>query len=209
MGENWTVDLVDFASKGLKALRFVAPAMLSVFFSACGHFRAITALRDPLSAEEHLILGSSYEQQGLIKDAAQQFRKAVRLDPTHSAAWMALGNRYFNDDNFVSAEKAYKRALKLSTHNAGANNNLAMVYLKRNMKLAEAEEHARTALRQDSPLKPYILDTVANIYLRQRRFAEAEWALDEAEAAAPAGDTTFLYRLSETRRSMDLALLKP
>ena len=202
------MDSTDTALGELKRRRFYWPSALLAFLCACGHFRALSPFQDPLSAEEHLKLGDSYDQQGLRKESIGQYRTAVRLDPSSEAGWMALGNGEFNEGNLAAAQKAYERVLKLAPSHAGANNNLAMVYLAGNERLSEAEERAKTALRQGGPLRPYILDTLANIYIRGKRYAEAREALDTAQAGSPAGDPSFQERLRLTRRGMEEALAK-
>lgn len=197
------MDAVDSAAGKLRDLRLSAAVILAASLAACGHFRAAAALHDPLSADEHLRLGAAYDQQGLAEEALRQYKLAANLQPQSASGWMALGNREFLSGNYDSAESAFRKVLRLAPDHPGANNNLATVFLERGKNLEEAERLALTALGQDSPLKPYILDTVAKIYLQQRRFAEAGRALDEAEASSPPNDPSFLDRLRETRRGLE------
>ena len=70
--------------------------------------------------------------------------------------------------------------------------------------LKSAERLTQEALAQDGPLKPYILDTLAHIRLRQKRYPEARAALDQAQATAPDNDAV-RQRLLETRALIDAA----
>ena len=140
--------------------------------------------RDPLTADDHFDLGSAYEEQGLQHDAARQYKKALRLDPSDSEAWVASGNVKFKRGDFSRAERDYLRALEVAGDHAGAQNRLAMAYLAQNKKLKEAERLAKTALRQNATLRPYVLDTLAKIYEREGRYDEARATAAEAESAA-------------------------
>jgi predicted Zn-dependent protease len=82
------------------------------------------------------------------------------------------------------------------------NNNLAMVYLTQQEKLDEAERLANLALAQGGPLRPYVLDTMAHIYVRQGRYREAQTALNNAEALAPPYDRTLNQRLAQLQQEL-------
>jgi predicted Zn-dependent protease len=82
------------------------------------------------------------------------------------------------------------------------NNNLAMVYLTQQEKLDEAEQLANLALAQGGPLRPYVLDTMAHIYLRQGRYREAQTALKKAEALAPPYDRELHQQLTQLQEEL-------
>jgi tetratricopeptide (TPR) repeat protein len=188
------------------ARRALSPALaLASLLAGCGHLPVLIVPRDPLSAEEHARLGASYEAQGLRREAGEQYGAAVRKDPAYASGWMAYGNFSFDGGDLKNAENSFRRVLKLSPRHAAADNNLAMVYLAQGVKLDEAERLAREALAQEGPLKPYILDTLANVDLKRKRCSEARADLDQAQAAAPPGDAAVLKRLDETRAQVDAA----
>lgn len=195
------MDLVDLARRAL-----IAPAVLAGLLAGCGHLPVLIAPRDPLSAEEHAGLGAAYEAQGLRREAVEQYQAALKKDPAYVPAWMAFGNASFEAGELKKAERSFRRVLKLSPRHPGAANNLAMAYLARNKRLDEAERLAQEALAQDGPLKPYILDTLAHIYLRQKRYPEAADALDRAQAAARPENEAVGKRLRQTRALVDTAL---
>jgi hypothetical protein len=74
-----------------------------------------------------------------------------------------------------------------------------MTLLEGGVRLAEAEKLARGALPNAGELRPYVLDTLANILLLTGRPAEAAALLDQAQTETPAQDSAVLARLSETR----------
>lgn len=200
MAQNRSLGLVDFAAQ--KLILYIA---LSCGLTACAHLPPLIGQQDALSAKEHAQLGAAYEAQGLQTEAAAQYEAAARKDPAEVEAWVALGNLSFNAGDWAGAERYYRRALKASPHHAGAGNNLAMVYLAQDKNMDQAEGLAAEALTQAGALKPYILDTLANIYLRQRRYAEARTAVKQALAAAPAGNAEFDARLRQTKEKIDQA----
>jgi tetratricopeptide (TPR) repeat protein len=184
-------------------LRVLALASAALVAVACSHLPPLIPAADALSAPEHVQLGLSFEAQGLREDAAKQFEAAVRRDPACADCWMALGNFGFENGRLESAETAFRRALKAAPHHPGAENNLATALLARGGSLAEAEALALDALGRDGDLRPYILDTLANVYLRQGRFVEAAAAVRQAEAAAPADAVAVRVQLKATRAAVD------
>jgi len=157
---------------------------------------------DPLTSEEHLRLGATYEVQGLKENAREQYEAAVRLQNSNTSALMALGNLVFNHGDDVKAEGLYRQVLALDPLHAGANNNMAVIALHRK-DAKTAEPYALTALAQGGPLKPYVLETLACIYMEQERLDEARESLDEAEMIAPADHQALLEQLRKTREKLN------
>ena len=177
--------------------------VLAVLFQGCSALPQLVRHRDPLSAEEHLRLGASYEAQGLTDSAARQYQAALHLQKNNIPALIARGNLAFEKADWKNAEACYRRVLRLDPAHVGANNNLAMVYLSSGKDLDKAERWARMALEQGGPLKPYVLDTLAAIYIREGRYSAARKVLDDAVAVvAPAGDKALREQLTKTRAKL-------
>ena len=100
------------------------------------------------------------------------------------------------------AEAYSRQALITVPEDAGVNNNLAMVYLTQQEKLDEAERLANLALAQGGPLQPYVLAPMAQIYVRQGRYREAQTVLNNAEALAPPYDRTLHQRLTQLQQEL-------
>ena len=185
-----------------------APTALALasLLAACAHIPPLIDSRDALSPLEHVRLGTSYEAQGLRADAVGQYEAAVRRDPACAEGWLALGDVAFMDGRLKEAEKDFRKALRASPHSPGAGNNLAMVILARGGSLPQAEALAQDALRQGGPLRPYILDTLANIYLRESRYADAAAAVGQAEAATPPDSPLVRDQLLATRNGIKSAV---
>jgi tetratricopeptide (TPR) repeat protein len=172
---------------------------MALLLQGCSVMPQLVWHSDPLSAEEHVRLGTSYEAQGLNDDAAQQYQAALHLQRNNIPALVAWGNLAFGKGDWKTAGACYLRILRRDPTHAGANNNLAMVYLATGKHLDKAERCALMALKQGGPLKPYVLDTLATIYIREGRFAEARKALDEAFTTAPQDNKALRDQLANTR----------
>ncbi|MFI5349445.1 MAG: tetratricopeptide repeat protein [Elusimicrobiota bacterium] len=157
--------------------------LLCAALCACANPQRVFKPADPLTAEDHFRLGSAYEANGLPDDAAKQYQRSARLNPSNPEIWMALGNIHFKYGEYSRAEDDYLRALNLAPDHVGAQNNLAMTYLTQHKKLKEAERLAKAALRQKGPLQPFVLDTLAKIYEAESRYAEARAAAAQAATA--------------------------
>lgn len=120
----------------LLALAFLAGA-------GCSH---LVLLHDPLSAREHNDLGAAYEGQGKLDLAAREYRAALRMDPRYGLARVNLGNVAAARDDWRSAERCYRRALRDSSTDADAMNNLAVALLHRGRGLDEAAALAARAI---------------------------------------------------------------
>jgi tetratricopeptide (TPR) repeat protein len=188
--------------------RLLAPALAALLASGCVHLPPLLRSKDALDPQEHVRLGSSYEAQGQRAEAVAQYEAAVARDPNFVEGWVALGNVAFTDGRLESAEIYFRKAVAAGPHNASACNNLAMAILARGGDLKEAEAFAREALGQAGPLRPYILDTLANIQLKQSRYAEALELVGQAEAATPEDGALVRAQLKATRDSIQNAAKK-
>lgn len=162
---------------------------------ACSNLPRIVILHDPLTPQEHVTLGASYQARGRGDLAAREFEAALRRQAEFVPALIGLGNLAYEADAFEEAEGFYRRALTASPEHPAASNNLALVHLARGERLDEAERMTRNAAAQGGAIRPYALDTLARIYTRQGRYREAARALEEAAALAPAENTDFLDQL--------------
>jgi tetratricopeptide (TPR) repeat protein len=165
---------------------------------------------DALSAEEQYKLGAAYEAEGENDAAVARYRAAVNRDKHYAPAWLALGNRAFASGAFADAETYFRKSLENSPADASASNNLAMTYLARSKRLAEAESLLRDALAKggDGPLRPYMLDTLANLYLKEKRWDEARVAVDAGIESAKNADKRVQEKLTMTRSSLDAAIAR-
>jgi tetratricopeptide (TPR) repeat protein len=188
-----------------KSLRWGGLVLLIVtvtVLQGCSVLPQLVRHSDPLTAEEHVRLGASYEAQGLKENAIQQYQAALHLQKNNIPALVAWGNLAFEKGDWKNAEACYRHILRLDPTHVGANNNLAMVYLATGKHLDKAEQWAQVALKQGGPLKPYVLDTLATIYIQEGRYSEAQRVLDDAVAAVPGDNKRLRDQLAKTREKL-------
>lgn len=158
--------------------------LLSTALSACSLPRIII-LHDPLTADEHVRLGSIYESQGKNDLALKQYRAAVDRDKRNLSGWLRLGDLSARLKQHRDAEKAYAKALDLQPENGDIHNNLAWTLLQQDRKLGRAEELARKALDLNPANRPYYLDTLGMVLFRLGRTEDAIAALRESAETIP------------------------
>jgi Tfp pilus assembly protein PilF len=69
------------------------------------------------AAKSQVEFGIRVAQNGLWKEAAYRWEKAVELDPTYAAAWNNLAIAYEHEGKFDDARKAYEKAVQLDPKN--------------------------------------------------------------------------------------------
>jgi len=143
--------LLDASRKTLSAL------LVALALSSCSLPRMVV-LTDPLTPEEHINLGVSYERKGELDAALAQYEAASANLPI---AYLYIGNIYFQKNDSGSAERSYRKAIE-RTGDARAYNNLAWLYYTRGEHLEEAERMARKAVEM-SPESSDFKDTLEKV----------------------------------------------
>jgi Tfp pilus assembly protein PilF len=162
--------------------------------SGCSSIRALTTANAPtLSPAEHLALGQSYASNGQADLAMQQYNAAVAQNKKYVPALMALGNLAYENKQYDVARKHFERALKYAPRDPAVINNVAMVDLAEGKSMAKSTAKLEDALSAPGPMRPYLLDTLATIALREGRFLDAKLLLNQATEAVPA-DNPELYK---------------
>jgi Tfp pilus assembly protein PilF len=168
-----------------------AVLLFALLFSGCS-LSQIIVLHDPLSAEEHVKLGDIYDSQGKTGLAREQYRFAVRQDPKNGRAWSLLGDIAYREKDYPDAEKAYGKAGDLDPTNGDLLNNLAWVYVQQDKRLGKAQDLVRAALERTPAHRPYYLDTLGVILLKEGKIPDAIAALKESSVTLPQDQTEFL-----------------
>jgi tetratricopeptide (TPR) repeat protein len=119
----------------------------------------IVVLDDPLTPEEHLNLGVSYEKRDELDNALKEYKTAAKKLP---AAYLYIGNVYYLKGEFGKAEIYYKKAIRQEPKGGDAYNNLAWLYYLERRNLVEAEGLASTAVGLN-PDKEVYRDTLQHI----------------------------------------------
>jgi tetratricopeptide (TPR) repeat protein len=123
-------------------------------------FPRIVILDDPLSPEEHINLGVTYEKQGELDNALKEYEKASGEIPL---AFFYMGNIALQKNDYGDAETYYKKAIKKVPDNADARNNLAWLYYLKKDNLDEAEKLALEAIALNPEKKEVYQDTLDKI----------------------------------------------
>ncbi|MHB8844858.1 MAG: tetratricopeptide repeat protein [Nitrospirota bacterium] len=165
--------------------------LFSITMSGCS-LPKIVVLHDPLSADEHLKLGSIYASQGKTLLARDQFQAAAKLDPKNTRAWSQLGDAAYILKDYDVAERAYDSALDLDPKNGDLYNNLAWVFVQQETKFGAAHELVMKALGLNPANRPYYLDTLGCILLKEGNAADAVAALEESVRTIPQDQAGFL-----------------
>jgi tetratricopeptide (TPR) repeat protein len=133
--------------------------ILCLLIAGCSLPRIIV-LDDPLSPEEHLNLGVTYERKGELDSAIKEYEAASKRLPM---AYLYLGNVSFQKEDLDGAERYYRKALENDPGNADACNNLAWLYYTKKENLDEAQELALKALALNPSKKELYQDTLDRI----------------------------------------------
>src|SRR6266496_461815 len=179
--------------------RIFVALVLFLLLPACASWPRIYEYHDPLTPEEHLALGVSYESEGRPQPAIAEYKKVLESDaPRHRVtARVFLGNAYAELQQFETAEQYYREALSLDPGHGQALNNLASLYARQGIKLEDAESLARAALAQSDKernvqRKAFYLETLGEILLRRERYFEALESLRQAEDFQDTSNTSWL-----------------
>lgn len=180
---------------------------LSFVLSGCVKWPRFIVLKDPLTVEEHLTLGSAYESRGEAELAIKEYKAALSKDKKSAEALFFLGNVYFGAENLDKSEYFYKKALKVNENKQGGliHNNLAWTYIKRGENLSKAVKLCKEAIKLDPERSSIYLDTLGVVYFFQKEYKLAEQALLEALEKIAAQSTgireEILTHLSEVRNA--------
>ncbi len=125
----------------------------------------VVTLTDPLSAEEHVMLGVGYEQQGQFAIAEKEYARALKKDPRCFQARVNLGNIALAEREYLAARKQYLRALEIRAGDPEATNNLAMsAILSGDVKYLQDAKGRMDAVLADPVRRiPVLLDTMKEL----------------------------------------------
>ncbi len=145
-------------------LRTYALALTLLTVTSSCSFPRFAVLHDPLTPEEHVNLGVSYEKRGELDEALAEYKAAAKKLPL---AHLYLGNIYFQQKKFSRAERSYRKAIR-KTHASQAYNNLAWLYYTTDAHLDDGERLAAQAVEM-SPDTREFRDTLERIKEKRRR----------------------------------------
>jgi tetratricopeptide (TPR) repeat protein len=164
MGKNKILDTINkkMNSDKLQIEKVITYLLLTAYcllLLGCA-FPRIIVLDDPLSPEEHLNLGVTYEKNGELDNALKEYQVASKKLPV---AYLYMGNIYFQKNEIDEAESCYKKAINKDSENADAHNNLAWLYFIERKNLDEAERLVSKAIVLNPAKKNIYQDTLDKI----------------------------------------------
>jgi len=135
-------------------------------------------------------LGILATRDGRMKDAAENFQEALRLNPDHLVALGNLGNAYRELHQWEDARKVLLHAVEIGPDNPETNYSLGMVYAQTD-DTARASEYLKTALKY-RPVYPEALNNLGILYLRTQQRDQAVANFEECIHVAPDFDRAYL-----------------
>jgi len=147
--------------------------------------------RWPDATWAHFRLGSLYVHLKVPLQALEAFRKVVAVEPLTDIeyalfveAHSALGNIYYDQENYDLAIQYFKKAIELNPADHGSMNNLAWVFATQGVQLEEGIVLSRRSLRLN-PNSPTYLDTLAELYFARGDVEQAVQIIRQAIAQDP------------------------
>ena len=86
-----------------RLIKIILLCTLTLFLFSCSPIPKIIVLHDPLTADEHLSLGLSYESNGEFDIAIKEYKKALKKDKKDHRPLYYLGNAYYQKREYEKA----------------------------------------------------------------------------------------------------------
>lgn len=158
-------------------------------------FRSL--LGSPSATAGHKGLGDILWRKGLLQQAAEEYRAALKLRPDWAEVENNLGSVHKAEGNRAAAEQHYRRAISIAPSLAAAHSNLG-VMLAENGNLTEAVAHFRNALAS-SPANMAVRSNLGTALLQLGRIEEAIIEFQSVLEASP-NDAEALIGLARAMR---------
>ena len=172
----------------------------------CSLFSKQAILHDTLTAEEHVTLGVSYEENEEWDRALTEYKAALEKDGQYLQALVNTGNVQTHLKQYLDAERYYRKVLDEDPEHAMANNNLAWILILQGKRLTEAEDLIGRAISSDPDLLSVYHDTLAHLFLRVGRPKDAMANLEKAERHLSPEDEDMKGHLASTREQIIRAI---
>jgi tetratricopeptide (TPR) repeat protein len=178
---------------------------------------------EPLAAKEknpesekaklNKLRGSAYYRMGQYSQAADNLTDALRVNQSDWADFSMLGISYFQLNRLDEAIQALEKALSMNPGEKVITDALGNAYLKKGTIALSGKQYpvvvqALLKAKGYLPRNGYISYNLAEAYLFQKRFADAEKSLNEAVSLLPnnSGVYTRMGLVCEKQKKWDLAL---
>ena len=142
-----------------------------------------TIARNPNCWLAYNNLGGYLYNEGRVKEAIEQYQKAIQINPDYTDALDSLGVAFAAERRFDEAIECYRVSLRINPNDADVLNNLGVVLADRG-RFDDAIENYHKAL-QISPNDVDALDNLGAALTGKGRFDEALGYYRQAIAIAP------------------------
>ena len=141
------------------------------------------------------LLGDAYRKKGRPEDAIVHYRKAVRLDPSFSAAYYGMGAAYLSMRDPQEAAANFEKTLALDPRNPLALSDMSDILLMEKAPVEKAMRYAQSAVANASVFyQPYL--AMGNVLIVMGKEREAE---DYYQKARERGLKDFMVPFSKAR----------
>ena len=153
--------------------------LVSSYKTLAGRELENLAKNDPQSVDLQKLIAESFSDRKMYKEAAEQYRAALKVQPNDPALYVGLGEACFDQMEFEDAEQAYAHALELRPTDAASQvmRASALVELKR-------PEEAISAATRALELNPNLLQAHVSLGRALALTGQDEEAARELEKAA-------------------------
>lgn len=148
----------------------------------------------PKFAQAYVDRGTARAAVGDDAGALSDFQAAITHAPRHAAAHLQLGALHQRRQEWARAEATYLTATRVAPESATAFNNLAWMAAERRVRLDEALNWARTAVKLE-PKQVAHQVTLAWVHRARKEPALGIKVLEQAAGSSAPGDVRALYYL--------------
>jgi tetratricopeptide (TPR) repeat protein len=193
-GGNWGQEAIDRVARKVEgkldkeahaiALRNLAKVLSWAGKDEEAHRLALRAAETVTTDANTLYMAANaLLQQGKAAEAADEYRRALAIEPHYLEAHNGLGAALQRLGQLEEAAEQYREAIRLRGDFAPSYNNLALV-LQQIERPDEAEQNYRRAI-QLNPRYATARNNLAVLYLKRNQLADAEQQLRQAIAISP------------------------
>jgi len=168
---------------------------------------------DKEKAKLYRLRGSAYYRMERFSEAANDLTNALRISQTNWADFSMLGIAYFKLNRLDEAIQSLEKSLTMKPGEGATAEVLAKAYLKKGVSALSGKQYgaavqAMLKAKDHDPKNGYIFFNLAEAYLFEKKFLDAEKALNQAADLMP-GSRDVYERMGfvyEKQKKWDLAL---
>jgi tetratricopeptide (TPR) repeat protein len=114
-----------------------------------------------------------------FSQAEDLVRPLIEAQPDSEDLHYLLANVYYEAKEYDKAEQEYRKVIEINPDNVDGYNNLGYMFAEQGVRLDEAEELIKKALKK-KPMAGYILDSLAWVYYKRGEYKKAQEYFEKA-----------------------------